>query len=274
MCGIVGYTGNRQAQTVLMNSLAKLEYRGYDSCGIALLNPKIKIFKDAVRVADLAGSLPRINSTSGIGHTRWATHGAPCQVNAHPHTDCSGRIVVVHNGVISNYQQLRKQLTAEGHKFSSETDTEVIAHLVEKYYRGNLEEALKSSLKQMDGSYAVIAIAENEPGLAFARKDSPLILGAGDRENLIASDVPAILEYTNRVIYLEDGDVGVVTPTNIKISQNGNKVKHAEQKILWTANEAQKGGYEHYMLKEIHEQPKIVRDTLSEYLSGMEIHSI
>ncbi|HEX7475961.1 MAG TPA: hypothetical protein VF318_08350 [Dehalococcoidales bacterium] len=146
MCGIVGYSGTRRAQTVLLDCMAKLEYRGYDSCGVALLNSHLKVYKDAVRVADLAGSLPNSNSTTGIGHTRWATHGKPSQVNAHPHTDCTGRIAVVHNGVITNYQRLRKQLTAEGHKFASETDTEVIAHLVEKYYKGNLAEALKTSL--------------------------------------------------------------------------------------------------------------------------------
>jgi glucosamine--fructose-6-phosphate aminotransferase (isomerizing) len=271
MCGIVGYTGNRAAQTVLLNSLAKLEYRGYDSCGIALLNHRVEIFKEAVRVADLANSLPPSSCPAGIGHTRWATHGAPCKVNAHPHTDCSGRIAVVHNGVISNYQQLRKQLTAEGHKFVSETDTEVISHLVEKYYKGNLEEALSASLLQLEGSYAIIVVAEGEPNLVFARKGSPLILGLGDRENFIASDVPAVLDYTNRVIYLEDGDIGTINANSYSISQNGKPVIRAEEKILWTPDQAQKAGYEHYMLKEIHEEPKIFRDTLSEYLSGREM---
>lgn len=271
MCGIVGYTGSRRAQTVLLNSLARLEYRGYDSSGIALLNTHLKIYKDAVRVADLADRLPQSNSTSGIGHTRWATHGVPSQDNAHPLTDCTGRIAVVHNGVIFNYKQLRDQLTAEGHKFVSETDTEVIAHLLEKYHQGNLEDALSSTIILLEGSYAIIAVAEKERGLVFARKESPLILGVGDRENLIASDVPAILEYTNRIIYTEDGDIGVITPTSIKISQNGNEVEREEKTILWTVDQSQKGGYEHYMLKEIHEEPRIVRSTLSEYLSGMEI---
>ena len=271
MCGIVGYTGSRAAQTVLLNSLAKLEYRGYDSCGIALANPHIEVFKAAVRVAELAKSLALSNSGMGIGHTRWATHGVPSKINAHPHTDCSGRIALVHNGVITNYQQLRKQLKAEGHKFVSETDTEVISHLVEKNYQGNLEEALRASLPQLEGSYAVIVIAEGDPELVFARNGSPLILGLGDRENFIASDVPAVLDYTNRVIYLEDGDMGTVSASGFKITQNGQPVKRAEEKILWTADQAQKAGYDHYMLKEIHEQPRIFRETLSEYLSGMEV---
>jgi glucosamine--fructose-6-phosphate aminotransferase (isomerizing) len=215
MCGIVGYIGTRIAQTVLLNSLAKLEYRGYDSCGIALLQPQIQIFKDAVRVADLSKSLPISKSPAGIGHTRWATHGVPSKVNAHPHMDCTGKIALVHNGVISNYYQLRKQLIAEGHKFLSETDTEVISHLIEKNYKGNLEDALRAALAQIEGSYAIIAIAEGETGLVFARNGSPLILGLGDRENFLASDVPAVLDYTNRVIYLEDGDVGTVNANSI-----------------------------------------------------------
>jgi glucosamine--fructose-6-phosphate aminotransferase (isomerizing) len=271
MCGIVGYSGTKSAQTILLNSLAKLEYRGYDSCGIALLNPGVTVFKDAVRVAELAKSLAASKSPSGIGHTRWATHGAPSKINAHPHIDCTGRIAIVHNGVISNYYQLRKQLTAEGHKFVSETDTEVISHLIEKYYKGNLEEALKDSLPHLEGSYAIIALAENEPYLAFARRGSPLILGLGDRENFVASDVPAVLDYTNRVIYLEDNDVGTVSADSVSIYQNGKPVRRTEEKILWTADQAQKAGYEHYMLKEIHEQPKIFRDTLSEYLTRTEI---
>lgn len=271
MCGIVGYTGSRAAQTVIFNSLAKLEYRGYDSCGIALIGTHVKVYKDAVRVADLAKILPPSKSATGIGHTRWATHGAPSKVNAHPHTDCTGRIALVHNGVITNYQQLRKQLTAEGHKFVSETDTEVISHLVEKNYHGNLEEAVRDSLPQIEGSYAVIVVAEGEPGLVFARNGSPMILGLGDRENFIASDVPAVLDYTNRVIYLEDGDMGTVTASEVKILQKGQPVKREEEKILWTSDQAQKAGYDHYMLKEIHEQPKIFRETLAEYLSGTEV---
>ena len=267
MCGIVGYTGWREAQPILINNLAKLEYRGYDSCGIALRGSALTIMKDAVRVAELAKSLKPSQSTTGIGHTRWATHGPPSKINAHPHPDCTGQIAVVHNGIINNYQKLRKQLSAEGHKFVSETDTEVISHLVEKYFNGNLEEAVYAALKAIEGSYAIIVIAKNEPGLVFARKDSPLVIGVGDKEYFIASDVTAILEYTNRVIYLEDGDAGRLTPEDIKITHHGQPVKREEQKILWTAEQAQKGGYEHYMLKEIHEQPRVIREMLAEYLA-------
>jgi glutamine---fructose-6-phosphate transaminase (isomerizing) len=268
MCGIVGYTGWRQAQPVLLNNLAKLEYRGYDSCGLALKGSPLSIVKDAIRVSDLAKTITPVQSKTGIGHTRWATHGKPCKINAHPHSDCLGRIAVVHNGVINNYQTLRKQLVNEGHIFISETDTEVISHLIEKYYKGDLEDAFYRTLKTIDGSYAAVVIAENEPGLVFARKDSPMIIGIGDKEYFIASDVPAILEYTNRIIYLEDGDAGRLTPDKIEIRQGGKPVKREEQKILWTADQAKKSGYEHFMIKEIHEQPGILRKTVSEYLAS------
>jgi glucosamine--fructose-6-phosphate aminotransferase (isomerizing) len=221
MCGIVGYTGWRKAQPVLLNNLARLEYHGYDSCGLALKGSSLTIVKDAVRVGELAKSTPLLESTTGIGHTRWATHGPPTKINAHPHADCTGRIAVVHNGVINNYQKLRQQLTGEGHNFVSETDTEVISHLVEKHFKGNLEAAVYAALKELEGSYAIIVMADSEPGLVFARKDSPMIIGIGDRENFIASDVPAILEYTNRVIYLEDGDAGILTPEVIRITHKG-----------------------------------------------------
>lgn len=268
MCGIVGYTGWRQAQPILLNNLAKLEYRGYDSCGLALEGPPLTIIKDAIRVSDLAKSILPVQSATGIGHTRWATHGKPCKINAHPHTDCLGRIAVVHNGVINNYQALRKQLISEGHVFVSETDTEVISHLIEKYYKGDLENAFYRTLKMIEGSYAAIIMAENEPGLLFARKDSPMIIGLGDKEYFIASDVPAVLEYTNRVLYLEDGDSGRLTSDRMEINQNCKPVKREEQKILWTADQAQKGGYDHYMIKEIHEQPMVLRKTVSEYLAN------
>jgi glutamine---fructose-6-phosphate transaminase (isomerizing) len=277
MCGIVGYTGNKQAQSILMNSLAKLEYRGYDSCGIALNNPGIRICKDTIRVAELANSSAGLFGTTGIGHTRWATHGRPCQANAHPHVDCNSKIAVVHNGIINNYRLLRYQLEKERHKFTSETDTEVIPHLVEKYYQGDvesghgtrLESAVKRALRDIEGSYAIIVMVEGEPGLVFARKDSPLIIGIGDNEYFLASDVPAILDYTDRVIYLENGDMGSVAPGVLRISQDGSLIYREEQQIPWQAEQANKGGYEHFMLKEIHEQPRIVRNTISEYLSTM-----
>jgi len=270
MCGIVGYIGHKQVQPILLSSLERLEYRGYDSCGIAVSSRDIKIYKDAVRVKALMKAMPQLDGTIGIGHTRWATHGEPSQINAHPHFDCNGNIAVVHNGVINNYQRLKQQLASEGHKFTSETDTEVIPHLIEKYYDGNLEKAVEAALRDVEGSYAIIVLMVKEPQLVTARKDSPLIIGIGDKQNFIASDVPAILDYTDRVIYLEDGDIGVVTSDNIKVRGYGKRVDREEHKISWSVEDAQRGGYEHFMLKEIHEQPKVIRDTLVGWVSVAE----
>ena len=270
MCGIVGYIGQRQAQPIVLNCLRRLEYRGYDSCGIAVAGSSIEVYKDAVRVEALAKVLPPLDGTVGIGHTRWATHGEPSQVNAHPHCDCKGNIAVVHNGVINNFQKLKQQLISEGHSFVSETDTEVISHQIEKYYDGNLEKAVEAALLDVEGSYAIIVLMVGEPRLVAARRDNPLIIGIGDRENFIASDVPAILDYTNRVIYLEDGDIGVITADSIKVRGDGTAVKRKQHRISWSIEDAQKAGYEHFMLKEIHEQPKVIRDTLGRYLSAAE----
>ena len=270
MCGIIGYSGDKQAQPILLNCLRRLEYRGYDSCGIAVTASSIEVYKDAVRVEELTRVMPKLEGMAGIGHTRWATHGEPSQVNAHPHLDCSGNIAVVHNGVISNFQLLKQQLTGEGHNFISQTDTEVIPHLIEKYYDGNLEKAVETALRDIEGSYALIVLMAGEPKLVAARKDSPLIIGIGDRENIIASDVPAILDYTDRVIYLEDGDIGIVTKDGIRVRRHGTKVNRKEHKISWSVDDAQKAGYEHFMLKEIHEQPKVIRDTLGEYTQAAE----
>lgn len=270
MCGIVGYIGERQAQPILLSCLSRLEYRGYDSCGIAMSGSDIEVYKDAVRVKVLEKALSPLRGTVGIGHTRWATHGEPSQINAHPHCDCTGKIAVVHNGIINNFQRLRQQLTSEGHTFISETDTEVIPHLIEKYYDGDLEKAVETALHEVEGSYAIIVVMAGESKLVVARKDSPLIIGVGDRENFIASDVPAILDYTSRVIYLEDDDIGVISPDNIKIKRHGRGVDQKEHKILWSVEDAQKAGYEHFMLKEIHEQPKVMRDTIGGYVSTAE----
>jgi len=271
MCGIVGYVGERQAKPILLNCLCRLEYRGYDSCGIAVLGGGIEVYKDAVRVKVLEKTLPQlIEGKVGIGHDRWATHGEPSQVNAHPHCDCTGKIAVVHNGVINNFQKLRQQLTSEGHNFISETDTEVIPHLIEKYYDGDLEKAVETALCEVEGSYAIAVLMAGEPKLVVARKDSPLIIGLGDRENFVASDVPAILDYTSRVIYLEDGDIGVVTTDDIKVRRHGVEVEREKHQISWGVEDAQKSGYEHFMLKEIHEQPKVIRDTIGGYVSTAE----
>lgn len=268
MCGIVGYIGSKRAQPILLNALEKLEYRGYDSCGIAIADGEIKIIKDAVRVKALKKAVPSMNGKTGIGHTRWATHGEPSQINAHPHYDCTGRIAVVHNGTINNFYELRERVSAEGHKLVSQTDTEVIAHLIEKYYKDDFEAAVEKALGEIKGAYTMIALMAGENQLIAARKDSPLIIGIGDSENFIASDVPALLDYTSRVIYLEDGDVARITADSVKIKQNGSVVEREEHKILWSMQDAQKGGYEHFMLKEIHEEPKVVRDTLAEYVSA------
>jgi glucosamine--fructose-6-phosphate aminotransferase (isomerizing) len=270
MCGIVGYIGEKRAQPILLNCLSKLEYRGYDSCGIAIANKNIEIFKDAVRVKVLAKASPAMEGKVGIGHTRWATHGEPSRVNAHPHCDCAGRIAVVHNGTINNFLKLREQLAKEGHTLVSQTDTEVIAHLIEKYYEGDFIRAVELALGDIEGAYTMIALMAGETRLVAARKDSPLIIGIGDRENYIASDVPALLDYTSRVIYLEDGDIAVVSADGVKVKQNGAGIAREEHKISWSMEDAQKGGYEHFMLKEIHEQPRVIRDTLAEYISAAE----
>ncbi|MDP6043112.1 MAG: glutamine--fructose-6-phosphate transaminase (isomerizing) [Dehalococcoidales bacterium] len=271
MCGIVGYIGEKQAGPILLNCLSWLECRGYDSCGIAVAGGDLTVYKNAVRVKALEETLPPgIKGTAGIGHTRWATHGEPSQVNAHPHGDCAGKIVVVHNGVINNFQKLRQQLSGEGHSFISETDTEVIPHLVEKYYDGDLAKAVAIALDEVVGSYAIIVMMAGEPGLVTARKDSPLIIGIGDRENYIASDVPAVLDYTNRVIYLEDDDIGVITADDVKVTRQGAGVDRERHRISWSMEDARKGGYGHFMLKEIHEQPKVIRDTIQAYLLAEE----
>ena len=212
MCGIVGYIGSQQAQSILIGALKRLEYRGYDSSGIAIRGRCITTVKDKVRVGELAEMMPELPGTAGIGHTRWATHGEPSRLNAHPHEDCRGKIAAVHNGVITNYQSLKSQLMAEGHVFVSETDTEVIPHLIEKYYRGNLEAATLQAMQELEGSYAMAVMAEGEDKLIAAKKGSPLVIGLGDNENIIASDIPAVLDITQRVIYLQEGDLAVLTP--------------------------------------------------------------
>jgi glucosamine--fructose-6-phosphate aminotransferase (isomerizing) len=270
VCGIIGYIGSKKAQPILLNCLSKLEYRGYDSCGIAVMDKGIEVYKDLVRVKALAKAAPPIEGTIGIGHTRWATHGEPSKVNAHPHSDCTGRIAVVHNGTITNFDRLRKQLAREGHILASQTDTEVLPHLIEKYYDGDFARAVELALGDIEGAYTMIALMTGESRLVAARKDSPLIIGIGDRENYIASDVPALLDYTSRVIYLEDGDMAVVTNGGVKLKNNHREIAREEHKILWSVEDAQKGGYEHFMLKEIHEQPKVIRDTLAEYIAAGE----
>ena len=268
MCGIVGYIGNRKAVPIILDGLRRLEYRGYDSAGIAVLNGndhlavrrasgKLRNLEEAIRVNPVDGPY-------GIGHTRWATHGRPTEENAHPHRDCTGDIVVVHNGIIENYLQLKQQLQLEGHKFVTETDTEVIAHLVEKYYEGHLEEAVRKAVRELAGVFALGIIASSDPNkIVAARQGPPVVVGLGDGEYFVASDVPAILSHTRDMFFLNDGDIAVLTPEGVHLTDfNGRAVKRAVTHILWDPIMAEKGGYKHFMLKEIFEQPRAVRDTM------------
>jgi len=259
----VGYIGNKEAQPLLFKALKKLEYRGYDSYGIAVLGESIGIHKDTGRVGALTKYVPSLAGLMGIGHTRWATHGEPSQINAHPHTDCSGRFAVVHNGVITNYCELKEELIREGHNFISETDTEVIPHLIEKYYRGNLEAACAETITRLKGSYAIAVIAQTNQQIVVAKNGSPLVIGLGDHENIIASDIPPLLDYTNRVVYLDDGEIGVIDKDNVKISRSGKEIHKSVSLVNWNAEDVQKSDYAHFMLKEIHEQPKIIQHAIN-----------
>lgn len=266
MCGIMGYIGINNAAPVILDGLSKLEYRGYDSAGICTLQEsQLQVQKKKGRLADLVTSLGELPVSSiGIGHTRWATHGVPSDANAHPHSDCSGRIAVVHNGIIENYASLRKELMLEGHDFISETDTEVVAHLVERYYQGSLEEAVRQAIKMLHGSFALAVMCSDEPGiLVAAKKDSPLIIGLGEGENYVASDIPAILGRTSQVYIMEDREFAVVRSDRVDISTfDGQPLTKQVFPVTWDPIAAEKGGYEHFMLKEIHEQPQAVRQTL------------
>jgi glucosamine--fructose-6-phosphate aminotransferase (isomerizing) len=267
MCGIVGYSGHRQAVPVLIDGLRRLEYRGYDSAGIVIAeNGGLAIEKRAGTLEVLVQALQgqSFTATTGIGHTRWATHGSPSDTNAHPHTDCSGRVAVVHNGIIENYRFLRSWLKSEGHIFRSDTDTEVLPHLIEQYYRGDLFQALSLALERVEGSFALLAMAIDEPGrLILARQDSPLVVGLGMGENFIASDIPALLTYTRDTYILNDGEMAEVTPDGIKVSDfKGTPVFKEIFHVNWEAEQAEKAGYDHFMLKEIHEQPHALRETL------------
>jgi glucosamine--fructose-6-phosphate aminotransferase (isomerizing) len=270
MCGIIGYIGDREAQPILLNGLKRLEYRGYDSSGMAVLSPAkttITVTKSAGKINALERLLCKspLKGTVGIAHTRWATHGAPNYANAHPHFGCKNEIVIAHNGIIENYESLKLQLIKEGHKFRSETDTEVIAHLIEKFYKGvSLERAACKAIKFLVGSFAIAVISKREPNkLVGARLGSPLIVGLGKRENFLASDVPAILDSTKSVIFLDDKEVVVLAKDTFKIIKfNGERVHKKTTQINWDVAQAEKQGYKHFMLKEINEQPGIVANLL------------
>jgi glucosamine--fructose-6-phosphate aminotransferase (isomerizing) len=267
MCGIVGYIGEADATPILMEGLRSLEYRGYDSAGVAVFNDgaaavvRRKGKLSALQEALDAGS-PR--GRVGIGHTRWATHGKPSEANAHPHSDCTGRVAVVHNGIIENFHELREQLTAEGHTFTSETDTETIAHLVEKHFTGDLLEAVAAALGEVEGSFATVVLSEDQPDrMIAARKDSPLIIGLGRGENLVASDIPAVLKHTRDILVMENGEIAEITKDGVALRTiDGAPVDRDVLKVTWDASAAEKAGYEDFMLKEIYEQPDAIRETL------------
>jgi glutamine---fructose-6-phosphate transaminase (isomerizing) len=268
MCGIVGYVGEKNAVPIILDGLKRLEYRGYDSAGIAVVNgtPKLHLHRAKGKLKNLEEQVRhlQLDGSYGIGHTRWATHGRPTEENAHPHRDEKNNIVVVHNGVIENYLQLKQELQAQGVKFSSDTDTEVIAHLISHYFEGNLEEATRKAVKRMHGLYAIVAVAVEDKGkLVCARSGPPVVLGLGENEFFAASDIPAILQHTRDVIFLEDGDFAVLTKSGITLSDFvGNPIERKSTRINWDPVMAEKGGYKHFMLKEIFEQPRAVRDTV------------
>ncbi|MGE5372446.1 MAG: glutamine--fructose-6-phosphate transaminase (isomerizing) [Solirubrobacterales bacterium] len=266
MCGIIGYIGNGDAIPVIIDGLRKLEYRGYDSAGVAIIpDGQIWLEKKVGRLARLEENLeghPKANI--GIGHTRWATHGVPSDENSHPHMDCKGQFAVIHNGIIENYARLRQQLTHDGHIFKSQTDTEVLAHLVESCYQGDLVKAVQETVRFLEGSYALAVVSEFEPDKIVAvRKDSPLIVGIGENESFLASDIPAILGRTDKVYIMEDGEMAILDPEGVKLCDlDGNEIKKEVYVVTWDPVAAEKAGYPHFMIKEIHEQPKALRDTL------------
>ena len=267
MCGIVGYVGHRQAADVILDGLKRLEYRGYDSAGVVISGDedalrvtkragKLKILADALQTEPLSGTL-------GLGHTRWATHGKPNDVNAHPHLSEDGKLAVIHNGIIENYLPLKSRLQKEGHVFASETDTEVIVHLIEAHYQGDLVAAVRNALREVTGAYALVVSHKDHDLIVAARATSPMVLGLGDGENFVASDVPALLPYTREVVFLHDGDMALLTKGGVTITDfGGNVLERGVTKIDWDAEAAEKAGFDHYMLKEIYEQPRVLQHTL------------
>jgi glucosamine--fructose-6-phosphate aminotransferase (isomerizing) len=273
MCGIVGYIGPKKVVPVIIEGLRKLEYRGYDSAGIAVVDSagKLEIRRASGKLRNLEEVIQKspIDGTYGIGHTRWATHGRPTEENAHPHRDCTGQVVVVHNGIIENYLELKEQLQREGHKFVTETDTEIVAHLVEKNLQAPgggkvpLEEAVRKSLKQLRGIYALVFLSTSDPNkIVAARLGPPAVIGLGDGEYFVASDIPALLEHTRNMFFLGDGDIAVLTEKGVRVmDHDGKPVERKPHHVAWDPIMAEKGGYKHYMQKEIFEQPRAVRDT-------------
>jgi glucosamine--fructose-6-phosphate aminotransferase (isomerizing) len=270
MCGIVGYTGNRDAVSFMLPGLRRLEYRGYDSAGVATLDAtRLEVRKAVGKVERLerALTMDRPRGTIGLAHTRWATHGRPSEANAHPHVDCDSKLAVVHNGIIENYRELRRRLAAEGHRFRSETDTEVIAHLIETYRAEGLEEAVRRAVAELKGAYAIACMAVDAPETLVAVRcgSSPLVIGIGDGETFLASDIPALVGETRQILLLQEGEIGVLAPGRIALKTfDGTEVRRTATTITWDAEAAEKAGYPDFMLKEIFEQPEVVRNTLRE----------
>src|SRR6185437_15122616 len=273
MCGIVGYVGKKRVVPVILDGLRRLEYRGYDSAGIAVCGNgdglQIRRAEGKLRNLEEVIRLKPLDGTYGIGHTRWATHGRPTEENAHPHRDCTGKIVVVHNGIVENYLPLKKRLIDQGHKFTTETDTEVIAHLIEEAFttgngtRPKLEDAVRKTVKQLTGVFALVVISTEDPNkIVAARNGPPAVIGLGKDEYFIASDIPALLDHTRDLFFLSDGDLAVITASSVQLTDfDGKPVQRQVQRVTWDPIQAEKGGFKHFMLKEIYEQPRAVRDT-------------
>lgn len=266
MCGIIGYIGNKKTTPVLINGLKKLEYRGYDSAGICIMDHgELKTIKKKGKLQQLADKIAAqdVDGPVGIAHTRWATHGEPSEKNAHPHLDCKGEIAIVHNGIIENYNSLKSLLEKHGHKIESETDSEIIAHLIEKFYKNDLESAVRQALQLVEGAFGLAVIHKNEEKIVVARRGSPLIIGIGKNEMFVASDVPAILEHTKRVVYLNDNEMATITRDGYVIKNlEGKRVPEKIEEIKWTVDQIEKKGFKHFMLKEIFEQPEAISNTL------------
>jgi glucosamine--fructose-6-phosphate aminotransferase (isomerizing) len=275
MCGIIGYIGKKQAIPILLSGLKRLEYRGYDSAGICVLGAeRLKIVKKEGPIKMLEAELRDLHfaSSTGIAHTRWATHGRPNEINAHPHADCRGNIAVVHNGIIENYQALKKLLEAEGHKIISETDSEIISHLIEKFYHGDLEAAVFEAIKYLEGTLGLAVMSAHENKIVVVRRGSPLILGVGADELFVASDASAIVEHTQQVVYLKDNEIATLTPDGYTLKDiNGDLLDRETKEVKWSIAEIEKSGFKHFMLKEIFEQPKTIGNVLRGRLGNGEI---
>lgn len=272
MCGIVGYTGNREAQEIILDCLKRLEYRGYDSAGLAMVSPgSLQLKKSMGEIAVLESNLGHMPGTTGIAHTRWATHGKPTTENAHPFLDCKGEYAVVHNGILTNYMGLKEELVRKGHKFTSETDSEVFAHLIEDAPGKDLKSKVLSVLKLVEGAYAIAVVEKGKNEIVAARNESPLVVGVGHDENFVASDVTALLKYTNEVIYLMDKEAVRITPDSIEtFDLEGSTVKRESQRVSWNLEDAERSGYPHFMLKEIFEQPRAIHESLLGRLESRE----